>query len=151
LKNKLSRVEPELLALQQTAEQLFINVAAIEKDGSFRTVVDSSESVFTTPESSQILDRISVVNHHLKSLIRVCEAYVTHLSKALHQNLEGVREESTALVVSFTEQVKFIIFAVINVISTFLLCNASFFNEFHPICKCWGQFEIANLSPISVV
>ncbi|ODN01318.1 Nesprin-1, partial [Orchesella cincta] len=111
LKDSLLRMEPELATLLQTAEQLFTNATAIEKEGTFRPTIGSSErDIFITPECSVVLDRISDLNHRLKSLQKVCDAYVKHLNMFLQRAEEDPSEESqeassTAPLLSFSDQI----------------------------------------------
>lgn len=109
-------MEPELETLLQTAEQLFTNASAIEKEGSFRPTIGSSEQsdIFITPECSVVLERISDLNHRLKSLQKVCDAYVKHLSLHLQQRSEedlsedeSQPQQEAAALLSLSDQVSF--------------------------------------------
>jgi nesprin-1 len=94
LSDRLLKAEPELKTLQQSAEQLFVNAASIEKDGLFRASRGSIESIFTTPECSLVLQRVGTLDRELNSLLRVSEAYVKHLSAFIAQNPDGNFDES---------------------------------------------------------
>jgi hypothetical protein len=109
IRDTLIRTEPEVRALLETAEQLFVNATAIEKDGSFRPARSSSDKdIFVTPECSQILERISAVNHEMKTLLKVCDAYVRHLGPFIEQGSgeDGLPDQSSSGLLNLSEQVQ---------------------------------------------
>jgi hypothetical protein len=101
MRDQLIRTEPEVGTLLATAEQLFVNPTAIEKEGSLRPG-PSDKDVFVGEKSANILERISTLNLQLKALQKVCDAYVRHLSVFIRDNPES-RGESPLL--SFSEEV----------------------------------------------
>jgi len=109
IRDTLIRTEPEVRALLETAEQLFVNATAIEKEGSFRPALSASDKdIFVTPECSQILDRISILNHQMKTLQKVCDAYVKHLGPFIEQGSgdEEIGERSSSGLLNLSEQVR---------------------------------------------
>lgn len=106
LKEALARMEPELATLLQTAEQLFTNATAIEKEGTFRPSLEEGD-IFITPEFSVVLERISDLNHRLKTLQKVCDAYVKHLSLRLQRREDGEPGDDEAALLSLSDQVRY--------------------------------------------
>jgi len=98
--------------LLQTAEQLFVNAKAIEKEGKLASHNQSEEasaaasaSIFTTPECSLVLERISALNHELGTSLRVTEAYIKHLTNVVQQDSTT---RSSPLMFNLVEQVEFL-------------------------------------------
>lgn len=106
MRDQLVRLEPEVTTLLATAEQLFVNPTAIEREG-ICSPGPSDQDVFVGEESATIIDRISTVNHQLKALIKVCDAYIRHLSAFIRDSgADGDRGESPML--SLSEEVTYI-------------------------------------------
>lgn len=120
MRDLLTRTEPEVATLLATAEQLFVNPTAIEKEGAVLPGPSSSD-VFVGEESAAILERITHVNRQLRALQQVCDAYVRHLSQFVKEDEESIAlARSLSPVLSFSEEVRPFISSFISLL---VLCT----------------------------